>query len=156
MQLKTPDADLSKQNEMIEKKSAEIALQQQNLQLSELKLNQEVLQLQQQPPLNLRLTPPIPEVNALSELQPPPPPVPLIKESETIISIINDLKNKNIISDDDNLSFTLNTKTFKVNGVVQPQSVQAEFKEKYIKHAKDHVVYSTFYGSTHADINIDN
>jgi bla regulator protein blaR1 len=150
LRLKAPEADLSKQNAMLAKRSAELQMQQ--LQLSELKLNQEALQLQLQRSLNLTLNPPTPELNELRELQPP---VPLIKENETIKSVINDLKNENIIINEDPLSFTLTDKTFKVNGVVQPQSVQAEFKEKYIKHPKDRVVYSTSHGSTHADVVTD-
>jgi bla regulator protein blaR1 len=156
IQLKKPDADLSKQNEMLAKRSAELQMQQLQLQSSELKLSEEALQLQLQPSLGLTLKSPTPEINGLTEIQSPVPPAPLIKENDIIKSVINDLKNENIISDEDPLSFTLNSKTFKVNDVVQPKSVQDEFKEKYIKHPKDHVIYSTSHGSTHGDINIDN
>lgn len=149
MRLKKPDEDLSKQNALLEKRSAELAIDQLKLQSSQLQLSQEALQLKLQPSLN-------PELNELKEITFDVPPTPLIKENETIISVINDLKNKNIITEEDPLSFTLNSKTFKVNGVVQPQSVQSEFKEKYIKHSKDRVVYSTDHGSTHTEVITNN
>jgi len=66
------------------------------------------------------------------------------------------LMDMKIISSKNDLSIILNDEMFKVNDVIQPEKIHAEFKERYITSPQDHVIYSKHGGSTHVDINIDN
>ncbi len=86
----------------------------------------------------------------------PPPPAPLIEQSKPIADIIGDLKAEHIISNGEDLSFTLNNDKLEVNGIVQPAAIFSRLKSKYIKGSKDHVIYSSHNGSTSADVYVNN
>ncbi len=115
------------------------------------KINKELLVISAQPVLNA--------ANPAIYIRPVAPIVPVVpvKESKPIPSIIDDLINEKIIDSRDDLSFTLNSEVFEVNGIVQSPELHAKFKEKYLKgSARNHVIYSTRKGSTHSDIIINN
>jgi hypothetical protein len=77
-------------------------------------------------------------------------------EGKPINSIIDDLIEEKVITDRDNLSFTLNNKILKVNGAIQPAELHAKLKERYIQgNAGNHVIYSKHGGSTSADVIIN-
>jgi bla regulator protein BlaR1 len=76
----------------------------------------------------------------------PNPPVSGIGKVEAIIA---DLLQERIITDPGDLSFTLNKKVFRVNGVNQPEEIHDRFKNEYIKGANgNHIIYSKHGGST--------
>ncbi len=82
-------------------------------------------------------------------------PSPAIEENKTLRLVINQLMDEKIITSKDDLSIILNDEILKVNDVTQPESIHAEFKERYLTGPQDHVIYSKHGGSTHLDINID-
>jgi hypothetical protein len=69
--------------------------------------------------------------------------------------IINALLDEKIIDSRNDLTIILNQQTFTVNGKVQPQNIQDEFKKRFLSRPKDHVIYSRHGGSTSAEIDID-
>ncbi len=79
---------------------------------------------------------------------------PAIEENKTLRLVINQLMDEKIINSKDDLSIILNDEILKVNDVLQPENIHAEFK-RYITGPQDHVIYSKHGGSTHLDINID-
>jgi beta-lactamase regulating signal transducer with metallopeptidase domain len=83
------------------------------------------------------------------------PPSPPIEENKTLNLVINQLMDEKIITSKNDLSIILNDEILKVNDVILPENIHAEFKEKYITGPQDHVIYSKHGGSTHVDINID-
>lgn len=78
-----------------------------------------------------------------------------VLRNKTITNIIIDLKDDNIIENDDEISFSLNNDELVVNGVKQPEALHVKLKERYLKQAKDHVIYSSDKYHTHTDITID-
>ena len=79
-----------------------------------------------------------------------------LKGAGPIPSIISELINEKIIEKADELSFILNNKKLVVNGTVQPRDVHMRFKDQYLKHEKDHVIYSASQGSVRTDVFLDN
>ncbi len=63
--------------------------------------------------------------------------------------IVENMLDAKLITSVDDLSFTLNKKEFKINGVVQPEEIHQRFKESYIKgNSNNHIKYSKHGGST--------
>ncbi|HWK05004.1 MAG TPA: M56 family metallopeptidase [Puia sp.] len=59
--------------------------------------------------------------------------------------IIADLVDGRLIDHVDKLSFTLDGNGLIVNGIKQPDEIYASFRSKYIRHPKDHFIYSQYY-----------
>jgi bla regulator protein blaR1 len=79
--------------------------------------------------------------------------------SKITLLIIKDLMNEKIVTGDQQISFSLNSKELIVNGVKQSAELLAKLKEKYIKGPNDHVIYShsgsKSGNSSHEDIYTD-
>jgi bla regulator protein blaR1 len=151
IQFKLSEDQFNQQNAALEKKAAELKLHEQILNLDEVKLNTDLMQS------NLRLnilgnsSPGLIEYLPLSPIAPLQP----LKETGPIASIIYDLINEKIIDNGKDLSFMLNNKKFVVNGALQSGDIFLKFKGNYIKHGKDHVIYSVSRGSVHADVYVE-
>jgi hypothetical protein len=76
---------------------------------------------------------------------------PLI-ESKPIGSIIDDLVDEKIIHRNEDVSFILNNKVLKVNGILQSAELHKKLQLRYLTSSNDHVIYSISKGSTHADV----
>jgi bla regulator protein BlaR1 len=72
-----------------------------------------------------------------------------------ISSIINELTNANVISNTDNLSFSLNNESLTVNGKKQSSDLHKKLKDKYIQKPGDLYKYSKNGNSTSITINKD-
>jgi beta-lactamase regulating signal transducer with metallopeptidase domain len=81
----------------------------------------------------------------------PSPAAPLI-ESKPIGSIIDDLVDEKIIHRNEDISFILNNKVLKVNGILQSAELHKKLQLRYLTNSNDHVIYSISKGSTHADV----
>jgi hypothetical protein len=81
----------------------------------------------------------------------PSPAAPLI-ESKPIGSIIDDLVDEKIIHRNEDISFILNNKVLKVNGILQSAELHKKLQLRYLTSSNDHVIYSISKGSTHADV----
>jgi K+ transporter len=77
--------------------------------------------------------------------------LPVLK-NDAVTEIINRLVEAGIVTDRNQLSFTLNNEELIVNGKTQPASLHAELKAKFIKNKKDHYIYKTDGHSTSTDI----
>jgi beta-lactamase regulating signal transducer with metallopeptidase domain len=64
------------------------------------------------------------------------------KGNDDVSRIISDLNNRKLVSDGDNLSFSLTNTELIVNGSKQPAEIHQQFKEKYIQNSSDHFNYS--------------
>jgi bla regulator protein blaR1 len=143
------EKELKEQSELLLKKQIDLKVQEMILQNEQLHINKMLLDYKFQHNL---VSPVSPEPEIVPDLIKPVPPVPPVMESKPISSIIDDLIDAKVITDRDNLSFTLNSEVLKVNGVVQSEELHAKLKEKYAGGKKDHVIYSKHGGSTHADV----
>ncbi len=85
---------------------------------------------------------PVPPVAPVAPIEPiePIPPVPPT-DNKTVNEIISVLEDANIITDEDNVSFSLNNSELIVNGVKQPDALQARLKKQYFKSATDYIKY---------------
>lgn len=98
-------------------------------------------------------TVPAPPASPLPPTPPAPPEPP--RANKYTSHIIDDLINKNIITDESKLTFSLDDEQMTVNGTKQPDDVFRYFKEKYIKHAGDHFRYERQGSSAITNIKID-
>jgi bla regulator protein BlaR1 len=136
--------DFNQRAELLKIQEAELIVEQKQLQLQ-----REILQKQV---LNINITPLQPISPVLMTLDiTPVVPIPPVKENKSIKEIIDVLIDEKIISDRDNLSFTLNNEILKVNGTVQPEEIHSRLKKEYIKGVHDHIKYSTHDGSTSSE-----
>ena len=73
--------------------------------------------------------------------------------------IVHDLITAHLLDRFDRLSFALDTAGLSINGVKQDDAIYRPFRTKYIKHPKDHFIYSQHYGphggGTHTEVKID-
>jgi bla regulator protein blaR1 len=158
------EADNQEKKEFLQQKKYEIKAQ-----LEALKNNQEIYEkmnwdarslAQLAEPVIPSSSPSSPSTGAGLQLVAPPSP----EASEGLLRlnngslrlIINALLDEKIIESADSLSVILNQQTFIINGVVQPQNIQDQFKKRFLKGSNDHVIFSRRGGSTHTDINVDN
>jgi len=88
---------------------------------------------------------PVPPVAPVAPIEPiaPIPPVPPVPptDNKTVNKIISVLEDANIITDEDNVSFSLNNSELIVNGVKQPDALQVRLKKEYFKSATDYIKY---------------
>lgn len=77
------------------------------------------------------------------------------RKTDDVSRIISDLEGENLVTDRDNLSFSLDSKQLMVNGARQPGEIFQRFKEKYIQREGDRYNYSKHGGSTTITINRD-
>jgi len=82
---------------------------------------------------------------------PPAAPVP----DKRIDSIIADMRDKGIVENDLELSFSLDNYALVVNGKTQPADLFAFFQKKYIKHSQDHFTYSHIGNSMTISVKVD-
>lgn len=75
------------------------------------------------------------------------------KSNDDISRIISDLNNRKLVSDEDNLSFSLTNNELIVNGTKQPAEIHQQFKEKYIQNSGDRFNYSKKGNTTSITIN---
>jgi DNA repair exonuclease SbcCD ATPase subunit len=154
--------DYKKQNELLNKQIMELRYEQQQIQKQRLKINEMLLNFNHDNSMVVPDNPDIEPANIVLDGQPVletvdiAPPVPPVIDNVTVSSVIDDLLEEKVITNQNDLSFTLNNEILKVNGVVQPKELHAKLKEKYIKSKKDHVIYSKHGGSTHTEVSIDN
>jgi hypothetical protein len=116
-------------------------LAKEDLKLDNLKVNMTPLQtegkLQLQQPVNLFNRPTDLKVDPKVKLKKP-----LIKLGRSSAEdIIDDMVAAGIVKETNPLSFKLNKGEFMVNGVPQPEAVQRQFQDKYIKHSTDRYEY---------------
>ena len=150
------EMDLKRQSEILMKRQIELKVQEMILQNEQLSINKMLLDSKFHHNLVSPVLPVSPEADAVLNLTEPVPPVPPVMEGKPINSIIDDLIEEKVITDRDNLSFTLNNKILKVNGAIQPAELHAKLKERYIQgNAGNHVIYSKHGGSTSADVIIN-
>ena len=76
-----------------------------------------------------------------------------LRSNEEIGQIIRDLSVNNLVSNQDDLSFSLDAKELVVNGQKQPADMHQKLKEKYIAKPGDHFSYSKKGGNTSININ---
>jgi hypothetical protein len=76
-----------------------------------------------------------------------------------IREIVHDLIAANLLDHFDQLSFTLDATGLTLNGVQQADAIYRPFRTKYVKHQKDHFIYTQHYnahgGGTHTEVKID-
>ena len=76
-----------------------------------------------------------------------------------IIRIIADLVENRLIDHVDKLSFTLDADGLIVNGLKQPEDIYVKYRSKYIRHTKDHFIYSQYYtrhgSGSHCEVSTD-
>jgi beta-lactamase regulating signal transducer with metallopeptidase domain len=77
--------------------------------------------------------------------------LPVLK-NDAVTDIINCLVDAGIVTDRNQLSFTLNSEELIVNGKKQAAGLHAELRSKFIKNKKDHYIYKTDGHSTSTDI----
>ena len=77
------------------------------------------------------------------------------KSNDEVGRIIADLNSRNLVSDSDNLSFSLTNKELVVNGRKQPAEIHQQFREKYIQNNGDLFRYSKNGSKTNITINRD-
>jgi bla regulator protein blaR1 len=75
------------------------------------------------------------------------------KTSDDVTSIISDLNNHKLVSDANNLSFSLTNTELIVNGSKQSAEIHQQFKDKYIQNNSDHFNYSRKGNTTTITIN---
>lgn len=75
------------------------------------------------------------------------------KSNDDISRIISDLNNRKLVSDEDNLSFSLTNNELIVNGTKQPAEIHQQFKEKYLQNSGDRFNYSKKGNTTSITIN---
>ena len=76
-----------------------------------------------------------------------------LRSNEEIGQIIRDLSVNNLVSNQDDLSFSLDAKELVVNGQKQPAEMPQKLKEKSIAKPGDHFSYSKKGGNTSININ---
>ncbi len=146
--------DFMKQAEMLRLKENELRMQQDQLNL-QMEISNKLRALSGDPNIPpsfnsaLDPLPPGSQVPILAEV--PVPAAPLI-QSKPIGSIIDDLVDEKIIKRNEDISFILNNEVLQVNGLPQSGELHKKLKERYLKGANDHVIYSISKGSTHADV----
>jgi bla regulator protein BlaR1 len=69
--------------------------------------------------------------------------------------ILDDLLEDHLIKNKDEASFELDKDKLIINKMRQSNAIHKKYKEKFIKRAKDHYIYSASKGSTHTDVNVD-
>jgi bla regulator protein blaR1 len=77
------------------------------------------------------------------------------RTNDDVSRIIADLGNRNLVTDENDLSFSLSDKELVVNGKKQPAEIHQQFKEKYIQKKGDRFKYSKKGNSTSITINKD-
>jgi bla regulator protein blaR1 len=75
--------------------------------------------------------------------------------NDDVSRIISDLGDRNLVKDENDLSFSLSDKELVVDGKKQPSEIHQEFKEKYIENSSDRFIYSKKGNSTSITINKD-
>ena len=156
------EKDSKKQFELLNKqiivlKNEQMKIEQQRKSINEMILDEDRNSLPVLSPPSLRPDDATLQTEPIQPISPEPvdPPSPAIEENKTLRLVINQLIDEKIITSKNDLSIILNDKILKVNDVILPENIHAEFKEKYITGPQDHVIYSKHGGSTHVDINID-
>lgn len=141
----------------IKSKQDQLVKVMQDVQVAE--INEKLTKVQTQSAININGITYVPANVSVSPANPKTittPPIiadaPGMNNNEPIFSIIRDLRTGGIISDDVNLSFTLNSSKLIVNGTTQPAEIHKKFAKKYIHSSKDHVIYSSSKNSTRTDI----
>jgi bla regulator protein blaR1 len=76
-----------------------------------------------------------------------------LRSNEEIGQIIRDLSANNLVSNQDELSFSLDSKELVVNGQKQPADMHQKLREKYIAKPGDHFSYSKKGRNTSININ---
>jgi hypothetical protein len=75
------------------------------------------------------------------------------KTNDDVSRIISDLSNRKLVSDPENLSFSLTNNELIVNGTKQPAEIHRQFKDKYIQKSGDRFNYSKKGNTTSITIN---
>jgi len=76
-----------------------------------------------------------------------------------VIMISADLVSLGLIQHPETFSFILDARKLLVNGKKQPSAIFEKFKTKYIRHSRDHFIYSQYYtpkgSGSHCEVNVD-
>ena len=143
--------DSKRQAELLNKQIIEMKKEQMKIEAQRKKINQMLLDQERgsisipavsatasvQLSGSVLITPPVaPKTSIAAVLSIPP-----VEDGKPLKQIINELLDRKIISSKKELSIELNDDLLIINDVAQPEKLHAEFKERYLKSPKDHVIY---------------
>jgi bla regulator protein blaR1 len=77
-----------------------------------------------------------------------------VESIQPVGSIIEELLEERIIQTVEDLSFSLDSRQFIVNGIKQSESLHDRLKIEFLQDPKDHVIYSAKRGTIHTDVQV--